>query len=77
MSCSWVPDEGAWNWPNMSTYLNIPEKAVGSEYALIYMNMSNCANILNIAESAEVYPNVDKYASICLTLWIWLYMPEI
>ena len=52
----------------MSTYLNIPEKAVGSEYALIYMNMSNCANILNIAESAEVYPNVDKYASICLTL---------
>ena len=30
-----------WNWLNMSTILNLPEQAMGSEYALIYMNMSN------------------------------------
>ena len=41
---------------------------MGSEYALIYMNMSNCARILNMPESAKLYPNMDKYASICLTL---------
>ena len=33
---------------------------MGSEYALIYMNMSNCVRILNMSESAEIYPNVGK-----------------
>ena len=41
---------------------------MGSEYALTYMNMSNCARILNMPESAEIYLNVGKYPSICLTL---------
>ena len=39
-----------------------------SEYVLIYMNISNCARILNMPESAEIYPNVGKYASSCLAL---------
>ena len=38
-----------------------------SKYALIYMNMSSCARILNMPESAEIYSNMDKYASKCLT----------
>ena len=50
--------------------LNMPEETMGSEYVFIYMNMSNCARILNMPESAEIYPNVGKYASI------WLNMPE-
>ena len=29
--------------------------------------MSNCARILNMPESPEVYPNVGKYDSIYLT----------
>ena len=41
---------------------------MGSEYALIYMNMSNCARILSMPESAQICPNVGKYVSICLTL---------
>ena len=45
--------------------LNMPEYTMGSEYVLIYMNMSNCARILNMSESAEIYPNVGKYASRC------------
>ena len=52
----------------LSMFLNMPEETMGSEYALIYMNMSNCARILNMPESAEIYPNVGKYASICLRL---------
>ena len=48
--------------------LNMPELAMGSEYALIYMNISNSARILNMLESAEIYPNMGKYASISLTL---------
>ena len=28
-------------------------------------------------ESAKIYPNVGKYTSIILTLWIWLNTPEI
>ena len=32
--------------------------------------MSNCAKILKIPESAEIYLNVDKYASIYPTLLI-------
>ena len=31
---------------------------MGSEYALIYMNVSNCARILAMPESAKNYPNV-------------------
>ena len=46
----------------------MPEQAMGSEYAIIYMNMSNCATILNMPESAEIYPNVGKHISVCLTL---------
>ena len=38
---------------------------MGSEYTLIYMNMANCAGILNMSKSAEIYPNVGNYASIC------------
>ena len=30
----------------------MPEYAMDSEYALIYINMSNCARILNMPESA-------------------------
>ena len=41
---------------------------MGSEYVLIYMNMFNSTRILIMPESAEIYRNVDKYASICLTL---------
>ena len=33
---------------------------MGLEHALIDMNMSNCANILNMPESAEIYPNVGS-----------------
>ena len=44
------------------------EYAMGFENALIYMNMSNCARTLNMLELAKTYPNVGKYASICLTL---------
>ena len=41
---------------------------MGSEYALIYMNMSQCAKILDMPKSTEIYPNVGKYGSICLKL---------
>ena len=41
---------------------------MSSEYSLIYMNMSNCARIINMPESAKIYPTVGKYASMCLTL---------
>ena len=40
-----------------------------SEYALIYMNMSNFARILNIPESTKIYPNVGKHTLIYLTLY--------
>ena len=54
-----------WNWINTPT---------GSEYALMYMSMSNCARILNLPESAKIYPNVGKYTSFCLTLYDWIYL---
>ena len=38
----------------MSMVLNMLEQAMGSEYALIYMNILNCAKILNMFESAEI-----------------------
>ena len=60
----------------MFMVLNMPEYAMGSEYALVYINMSNCARILSMPESAEIYPNMGKYTSICLTLRIWLNVPE-
>ena len=41
---------------------------MGSEYTLTYINTCNCARILNMPESAKIYPNVGKYTSICLTL---------
>ena len=46
----------------------MPECDMGSECALTYMNMSNCARILDMPEPAEIYRNVGEYASICLTL---------
>ena len=49
---------------------------MGSEYVLIYMNMSNCARMLHMPESAEIHPNVGKCTSICLTLWMWLNMTK-
>ena len=49
---------------------------MNSEYALIYMNISDCARILNMHESAKIYPNGCKYASVCLKLVMWLSMPE-
>ena len=63
MNYSWVtPESRVWNWLNLSTVLNTPEKALSSEYALIYMNVSTCARILNLPESAEIYPNMGKHA---------------
>ena len=53
----------------MSMVLNMLEETVGSEYAIIYMNMSNYAKILNMPESAEIYRmwvNMSQY--VCLTL---------
>ena len=47
----------------MSTILNMPEQAMGSEYALIYMNMSNYARILNIT-----CRNIPECGKICLIL---------
>ena len=49
----------------MSMVLNMAELAIGSEYALIYINMSKCVKILNIPKSTKIYPNVGKYVSIC------------
>ena len=49
---------------------------MGSEYVLIYMNVSNCASIPNMPEYAEIYPNVGKYVLIRLSLWIWLNISE-
>ena len=49
---------------------------MGSEYAIIYMNMSNCFSILNIPKSVGIYLNVGKFDPVCLTLRIWLYMSE-
>ena len=63
-----------WNWLNMPTVLNMAKYAMGSEYVFIFMNMSNSARILNIPESVKIYPNVDKYTSICLTLCDWIYL---
>ena len=40
---------------------------MSSEYALIYMNMSNCAKILNIPESAKIYPN-GMWANMCFNI---------
>ena len=47
---------------------NMPNKPWGLEYALTYMNMSNCAMILKIPEPAEIYSHVYKNLSICLML---------
>ena len=34
------------------------------------------SKILNIPESVDICPNVGKYSTICITLWICLDMPE-
>ena len=41
---------------------------MGSEYSLVYMNMSNCAWILDMPESAEIYLNMGKHSSVPNTL---------
>ena len=41
---------------------------MGSEYSLIYMNMSNCAWILDMPESAKIYLNMGKLSSVSNTL---------
>ena len=51
-------------------------KPWGLEYALTYMNMSNCDRILNIPEPVKIHLHVGKYVSICLMLCIWLNMTE-
>ena len=50
------------------TCLKLSKHVYGFEYALIYLNMSNCVRILNLPESAKIYQNVGKYDSIYLTL---------
>ena len=42
----------------------------------MYTNIPNCARILNVPVSAEINPNVGKYASIYITLKISLNMSE-
>ena len=44
-----------------------PLPPVQSRIGIIYKNISNCARILNMPESAEIHTNVGKYALICLT----------
>ena len=43
---------------------------MGFEYALIYVNMSIYARILNIPESTKIYLNVDKYNSMSNIIWL-------
>ena len=45
----------------MSLVLNIPQQVMGSEYALIYMNMSNFTRILKMPKSAEIWANMPQY----------------
>ena len=52
------------------TCLKLTEYVYGSEYAWIHINRFNCARILNIPKSAEIYLNFAKHVSIGLTLWI-------
>ena len=49
--------------------MNMAELAMDSEYVLIFMNMSNCARILDVPASTKTYLNVGKYISIFLTLY--------
>ena len=45
-------------------FLKLAKYAYGSEYDLIHMNMSNCARILNMPESAKIYQmrtNMPQY----------------
>ena len=54
-------------------YLKLTKYVYGSEYSSIYMNTSNCASILDMSESAEIYP---EYGKTCLDLSIVLNMAE-
>ena len=36
---------------------------MASKYTLIYINISNCARILNMLESAKIFPNKGKYTA--------------
>ena len=45
----------------MSTGLNMSEWAMGSEYSLKCIYMSDYAKILNMPESTEIYLDVGKY----------------
>ena len=51
-----------WNWLNMSTNLNVAEEAIGTKYALIYMNMSNVAGswiFLNLPKDTRIWANLN------------------
>ena len=50
------------NWLTMSTFLNMAEQAMGSEYALMFINMSNCARILNLPKCTRMWGNIPQYA---------------
>ena len=42
----------------------MPEKVMCSEYALIYVNMSNCVRILNMPESSEILVNMSNVVNM-------------
>ena len=45
-------------------------------YSLMYMNSLTVPGFWICLILPRYTPNVGKYASVCLTLWIWLNMPE-
>ena len=53
----------------MSMVLNMPEQNKTSEYDIIYLNMYNCARILNMPESTRNV-NIPKYTRM------WANMPQ-
>ena len=48
---------------NMSTVLNMPEEPMGSDYASIYMTMSNCQDS-EYTWFCVIYPNVPSYTGV-------------
>ena len=46
------------------------------EQVLVYIIWAGNVMILDIPESTKICPNVAKYASTCVTLWICLNMRE-
>ena len=50
------------------------EQTIGSEYALLYINMPNCVKVLHTPESTKIYLDVAKYTSKYLTLYNWMWL---